>query len=109
VIKTSAMTHEHQVVESAGVGVHDQEEVIAAFKAGKLARDFVAVVRFPGPRAMGPERTTDPIVGSCKAKGFTWLWVTTADVGACRQRAAAIHVTPECLTAVLGGKCGTAM
>jgi phosphogluconate dehydratase len=53
VIKTSAMKHEHHVVEAPAVVFNDQDEVIAAFKAGKLARDFVAVVRFQGPRANG--------------------------------------------------------
>ena len=32
---------------------HSQEELQAAFKAGELNRDFVAVVRFQGPKANG--------------------------------------------------------
>ncbi len=53
IIKTSAMKHEHHVIEAPALVFNDQEEVIAAFQAGKLARDFVAVVRFQGPRANG--------------------------------------------------------
>jgi phosphogluconate dehydratase len=106
VIKTSAMTHEHHVVEAPALVFNDQEEVIAAFKAGKLARDFVAVVRFQGPRANGmPElHQLTPSLASLQRKGFRVALVTDGRMsGASGSVPAAIHVTPECLN---GGPLG---
>ena len=106
VIKTSAMTHEHHVVEAPALVFNDQEEVIAAFKAGKLARDFVAVVRFQGPRANGmPElHQLTPSLASLQRKGFRVALVTDGRMsGASGSVPAAIHITPECLN---GGPLG---
>ncbi|MDP9084341.1 MAG: phosphogluconate dehydratase [Pseudomonadota bacterium] len=100
VIKTSAMKHEHHVVEAPALVFNDQEEVIAAFKAGKLARDFVAVVRFQGPQANGmPElHQLTPSLASLQSKGFQVALVTDGRMsGASGSVPAAIHVTPECL------------
>jgi phosphogluconate dehydratase len=99
VIKTSAMKHEHHVVEAPALVFNDQEEVIAAFQAGKLARDFVAVVRFQGPRANGmPElHQLTPSLASLQSKGFRVALVTDGRMsGASGTVPAAIHVTPEC-------------
>ena len=106
VIKTSAMKHEHHVVEARALVFNDQQEVIAAFKAGKLARDFVAVVRFQGPRANGmPElHQLTPSLASLQSKGFQVALVTDGRMsGASGSVPAAIHVTPECLN---GGPLG---
>jgi phosphogluconate dehydratase len=106
VVKTSAMKHEHHVVEAPALVFNDQEEVIAAFKAGKLARDFVAVVRFQGPRANGmPElHALTPSLASLQSKGFHVALVTDGRMsGASGSVPAAIHVTPECLN---GGPLG---
>ena len=106
VIKTSAMKHEHHVVEAPALVFNDQEEVLAAFKAGKLARDFVAVVRFQGPRANGmPElHQLTPSLASLQSKGFQVALVTDGRMsGASGSVPAAIHVTPECLN---GGPLG---
>src|ERR1700692_3998733 len=107
VIKTSAMKHEHHVVEAPALVFDDQEEVIAAFKAGKLARDFVAVVRFQGPRANGmPElHQLTPSLGSLQSKGFKVALVTDGRMsGASGSVPAAIHVTPEFLNGGALGK-----
>ena len=107
VIKTSAMKHEHHVVEAPALVFDDQEEVIAAFRAGKLARDFVAVVRFQGPRANGmPElHQLTPSLGSLQSKGFKVALVTDGRMsGASGSVPAAIHVTPECLNGGALGK-----
>jgi phosphogluconate dehydratase len=107
VIKTSAMKHEHHVVEAEALVFNDQEEVIAAFKAGKLARDFVAVVRFQGPRANGmPElHQLTPSLASLQSKGFQVALVTDGRMsGASGSVPAAIHVTPECLNGGALGK-----
>jgi phosphogluconate dehydratase len=100
VIKTSALKAEHHVIEAPALVFNDQEEVIAAFKAGKLARDFVAVVRFQGPRANGmPElHQLTPSLGSLQSKGFQVALVTDGRMsGASGSVPAAIHVTPEVL------------
>jgi phosphogluconate dehydratase len=100
VIKTSALKGEHHVIEAPALVFNDQEEVIAAFKAGKLARDFVAVVRFQGPRANGmPElHQLTPSLGSLQSKGFQVALVTDGRMsGASGSVPAAIHVTPEVL------------
>jgi phosphogluconate dehydratase len=100
VIKTSAMKSDHYVIEAPALVFNDQEEVIAAFKAGRLERDFVAVVRFQGPRANGmPElHQLTPSLGSLQNKGFKVALVTDGRMsGASGSVPAAIHVTPECL------------
>src|ERR1700722_15533254 len=106
VIKTSAVKHEHHVVEAPALVFNDQEAVIAAFKAGKLNRDCVAVVRFQGPRANGmPElHQLTPSLASLQSKGFHVALVTDGRMsGASGSVPAAIHVTPECLS---GGPLG---
>jgi phosphogluconate dehydratase len=98
VIKTSAMKSEHHVVEAPAVVFDDQEEVIAAFKAGQLSRDCVVVVRFQGPRANGmPElHQLTPSLASLQSKGFHVALVTDGRMsGASGSVPAAIHVTPE--------------
>ena len=75
-----------------------QDELLAAFKAGELDRDFVAVVRFQGPRANGmPElHKLTPPLGVLQDKGFKVALVTDGRMsGASGKVPAAIHVTPE--------------
>jgi phosphogluconate dehydratase len=98
VIKTSAMEHEHHVVEAPAVVFDDQSDVIAAFKDGRLSRDCVAVVRFQGPRANGmPElHKLTPSLASLQSRGFQVALVTDGRMsGASGSVPAAIHVTPE--------------
>jgi len=90
----------NHVIEAPAVVFDDQEDLIAAFKAGQLERDFVAVVRFQGPRANGmPElhRLTPPL-GVLQGKGFKVALVTDGRMsGASGKVPAAIHVSPEVL------------
>ena len=98
VIKTSAMKAEHHVVEAPAVVFDDQEDVIRAFKDGRLSRDCVAVVRFQGPRANGmPElHQLTPSLASLQSRGFHVALVTDGRMsGASGNVPAAIHVTPE--------------
>ncbi len=100
VIKTSAVKAENRVVTAPALVFDDQHEVLEAFKAGKLARDFVAVVRYQGPRANGmPElHQLTPALSSLQDKGFHVALVTDGRMsGASGSVPAAIHVTPECL------------
>jgi phosphogluconate dehydratase len=100
VIKTSAVKPEHRVVQAPAIVFPTQEAVMAAFDRGELQRDFVAVVRFQGPRANGmPElHKLTPILGVLQDQGFHVALVTDGRMsGASGKVPAAIHVTPESL------------
>jgi phosphogluconate dehydratase len=100
IIKTSAVKPEHLVIEAPALVFHDQEELLAAHKAGKLDCDFVAVVRFQGPQANGmPElHSLTPPLGVQLDKGFKVALVTDGRMsGASGKVPAAIHVTPEAI------------
>ncbi|WP_171428939.1 phosphogluconate dehydratase [Pseudomonas aeruginosa] len=103
VMKVSAVAPEHQVVEAPVRIFHDQASLAAAFKAGELGRDLVAVVRFQGPRANGmPElHKLTPFLGVLQDRGFKVALVTDGRMsGASGKVPAAIHVSPE---AIAGG------
>lgn len=103
VVKTSAVTPDRHVIEAPAIVFHSQEELQEAFRAGALDRDFVAVVRFQGPRAMGmPElHKLMPPLGVLQDRGHKVALVTDGRLsGASGKVLAAIHVTPE---AVEGG------
>jgi phosphogluconate dehydratase len=98
VMKTSAVKPEHLVVEAPAVVFEDQEALQAAYHRGELNRDFIAVVRFQGPRANGmPElHNLTPPLGVLLDKGFKVALVTDGRMsGASGKVPAAIHVTPE--------------
>ncbi|MBB3770902.1 phosphogluconate dehydratase [Angulomicrobium tetraedrale] len=98
VIKTSAIAPERHVIEAPARVFHSQEELQAAFKAGKLTGDFVAVVRFQGPKANGmPElHKLMPPLGVLQDRGAKVALVTDGRLsGASGKVPAAIHVTPE--------------
>ena len=100
VIKVSAVKPEHRVVEAPAIVFDGQEQMLDAFKRGELKRDFVAVVRFQGPRANGmPElHKLTPALGVLQDQGFHVALVTDGRMsGASGKVPAAIHVTPECL------------
>jgi phosphogluconate dehydratase len=98
VIKTSAVAAERHVIEAPARVFHSQEELQAAFKAGSLTGDFVAVVRFQGPKANGmPElHKLMPPLGVLQDRGQRVALVTDGRLsGASGKVPAAIHVTPE--------------
>jgi phosphogluconate dehydratase len=98
VIKISAVAPEHRLVEAPAVVFHDQDDFLAAYHAGELNKDFVAVIRFQGPRANGmPElHKLTPSLGVLQGKGFKVALVTDGRMsGASGKVPAAIHVTPE--------------
>ena len=100
VIKTSSVKAQHRIVTAPALVFDDQLEVVRAFKEGKLTRDFVAVVRYQGPRANGmPElHQLTPALSSLQDQGFHVALVTDGRMsGASGTVPAAIHVTPECL------------
>jgi phosphogluconate dehydratase len=98
VMKTSAVAPERHIIEAPAKIFHSQDEVQAAFKAGALNQDCVAVVRFQGPKAIGmPElHKLMPPLGVLQDKGFRVALVTDGRLsGASGKVPSAIHVTPE--------------
>ena len=77
-----------------------QDALHAAFNAGELDRDFIAVVRFQGPQANGmPElHKLTPPLAVLQGRGFKVALVTDGRMsGASGKVPAAIHVSPEAL------------
>src|SRR6202161_3257191 len=106
VIKTSAVAPERHVIEAPARVFHSQEELHAAFRNGELNRDFVAVLRFQGPKAIGmPElHKLMPPLGVLQDRGYRVALVTDGRLsGASGKVPSAIHVTPE---AAAGGAIG---
>ncbi|OHV85894.1 phosphogluconate dehydratase [Ensifer sp. LCM 4579] len=98
VIKISAVKPERHIIEAPAKIFNDQAELNAAFKAGKLEGDFVAVVRFQGPKANGmPElHKLTTVLGILQDRGQKVAIVTDGRMsGASGKVPAAIHVTPE--------------
>src|SRR5690606_16064526 len=98
VIKVSAVKPENRVVEAPAKVFHTQQGLIDAFKAGELTSDFIAVIRFQGPKAVGmPElhRLTRTL-GILQDRGIKVALVTDGRMsGASGKVPAAIHMTPE--------------
>ena len=106
VIKVSAVKAERHVIEAPAKVFHTQDALIAAFKAGELTEDFIAVIRFQGPRANGmPElHKLTPTLAVLQDRGLKVALVTDGRMsGASGKVPAAIHVTPE---AAAGGPIG---
>jgi len=103
VIKVSAVKPEHRRILAPARVFESQEALQAAYKGGELNRDFVAVVRFQGPRANGmPElHQLTPPLANLQDKGYRVALVTDGRMsGASGKVPAAIHATPE---ALMGG------
>ncbi len=100
VIKISAVKPEHRLVRAPARVFDSQEALEAAFKAGSITGDMVAVVRFQGPKANGmPElHKLTPLLSVLMARGHQVALVTDGRMsGASGKVPAAIHVTPECV------------
>ena len=98
VIKTSAVKAERHVIEAPAKVFHDQQELNIAFKNGELTGDFIAVVRFQGPKANGmPElHKLTTVLGILQDRGQRVALLTDGRMsGASGKVPAAIHVTPE--------------
>jgi len=98
VIKTSAVDAEHRLVTAPAAVFDSQQEFLAAFQSGSLERDFVAVLRYQGPQALGmPElHKLTPALGVLQDRGHRVALVTDGRMsGASGKVPAAIHLTPE--------------
>ncbi|MGA0531818.1 phosphogluconate dehydratase [Hansschlegelia sp. KR7-227] len=98
VIKVSAVDPQYWVIEAPARVFSSQDDLEAAFRAGELNRDVVAVVRFQGPKANGmPElHRLTPALAVLQKRGHRVALVTDGRMsGASGKVPAAIHVTPE--------------
>jgi phosphogluconate dehydratase len=98
VIKASAVAPEHRLIEAPARVFGDQSEFQAAFEAGELDGDLVAVVRYQGPKANGmPElHKLTPPLGVLQDRGHRVALLTDGRMsGASGKIPAAIHLTPE--------------
>ncbi len=106
VMKISAVKKEHHIVEAPAKTFDSQEDFMHAYQAGQLNQDFVAVIRFQGPRANGmPElHALTPALANLQDAGYHVAMVTDGRMsGASGKVPAAIHVSPEILA---GGPLG---
>jgi phosphogluconate dehydratase len=97
-VKISAVKSPYRRIEAPAVVVDDPAELRERHKAGTLPRDFVAVVRYQGPRANGmPEQhSLMPLLGMLQNQGRHVALVTDGRLsGASGKVLSAIHVTPE--------------
>ena len=100
VVKVSSVKPELRRITAPARVFHDQEALKAAFQAGQLTGDFVAVVPYQGPRANGmPElHKLTPFLGILQNQGQRVALVTDGRMsGASGKVLAAIHTTPEAL------------
>jgi phosphogluconate dehydratase len=100
IMKTSAIDPRNWVIEAPARVFDDQDQVLAAFKAGELDRDAVVIVRFQGPAANGmPElHKLTPALGVLQDRGHHVALVTDGRMsGASGKVPAAIHLYPEAL------------
>jgi phosphogluconate dehydratase len=98
VIKISSVPEDRMIIEAPAIVFDEQDDVKVAFDRGELNRDFVAVVRFQGPRARGmPElHKLTPTLSLLQDRGYRVALVTDGRMsGASGRVPAAIHVTPE--------------
>ena len=100
VIKTSALKESTKVVSAPALVFETQEQLQEDFKAGKLNKDFVAVVRYQGPSSNGmPELhgLMKPL-GALQDDGYNVAIVTDGRMsGASGKVPSAIHLAPEAL------------
>ena len=98
VIKTSAVSDDHLLIEAPAVVFDEQEDLIAAFKRDELNKDFIAVIPFQGPKQIGmPElHQLTPTLTILQKRGFKVALVTDGRMsGASGKVPAAIHLVPE--------------
>ncbi|WP_024298787.1 phosphogluconate dehydratase [Methylomicrobium lacus] len=99
VSKVSAVSKDHREVQAPAVVFDDQDDMMAAFKRGELDKDFIAVIRFQGPKSNGmPElHKLTPPLGLLQDKGYKVALLTDGRMsGASGKIPSAIHMCPEC-------------
>jgi len=100
VIKISAVDNSHLVITAPAKVFTEQWQLKKAFDEGLLNEDFIAVIRYQGPKANGmPElHQLTPVLSVLQDQGFNVALVTDGRMsGASGTVPAAIHLTPEAL------------
>jgi len=100
VIKVSAVKKENWIIEAPAIIFEDQNEILEAFNRKELNKDFIAVVRYQGPKAKGmPElHRLTPILSILQNNGHKVAIVTDGRMsGASGKVPAAIHLSPEAI------------
>ena len=101
IIKVSALADGlNTEVTAPAMIFHSQDELAAAFEAGEMNQDLMAVVRFQGPRANGMPELHKLItyLSIIMDRGFTVGLVTDGRLsGASGKVPFAIHLSPEAL------------
>lgn len=98
IVKISAVDPEHRSIEAPARIFDSQEQLLDAFRDGRLTGNFVAVVRAQGPRANGmPElHKLTPTLQVLQDRGQRVALLTDGRMsGASGSVLAAIHVVPE--------------
>lgn len=98
IVKTSALKFEQQFIKAPAQVFDSQEALKDAYQQGLLNKDFIAVVRYQGPKSNGmPElHGLMPILGALQDQGFKVALITDGRMsGASGKVASAIHMTPE--------------
>ena len=98
IIKSSSVSDDHKIIEAPAKVFRHQSDFMTACKNGELEQDFVAVLRFQGPKTAGmPElHQLTPNLGALLDKGFKVGLVTDGRMsGASGKVPAAIHLVPE--------------
>lgn len=100
VIKVSAVKKENWVIKAPALIFEDQKELLEAFNRKELNKDFIAVVRYQGPKVKGmPElHRLTPILSILQNNGYKVALVTDGRMsGASGKVPAAIHLAPEAI------------
>jgi len=98
VIKTSALNSKHLYVKQKAIVFTSQEELLEAFSKKQLHQDFIAVVKYQGPKANGmPElHKLLPPLGVLQDLGYKVAIITDGRMsGASGKIPSAIHLSPE--------------
>lgn len=100
IVKTSSVKVELRQITAACEVFESQQQLQQAYDRGELQKDFIAVIRFQGPKANGmPElHQLTPCLGALLDQGFTVALITDGRMsGASGKVPAAIHLCPEAL------------
>jgi len=98
VIKTSALLEKHLYIKQKAIVFSSQEQLQEEFKKGSLTKDFIAVVKYQGPKANGmPElHKLLPPLGVLQDLGYKVALITDGRMsGASGKIPSAIHLSPE--------------
>lgn len=98
IVKVSAVEKQRRKITAPARCFNSQEQLVDAFKAGDLSEDFVAVIKYQGPKQLGmPElHQLTPILTALQSQGLKVALLTDGRMsGASGKILSAIHLVPE--------------